>query len=184
MFRVLWAMLAKWSFNCCANEDGKQAAREILDAIIDKAIGNITTEIQFPQCKPIQVEKGKVHVASLKSELAFYEALAGRFIANGVNVISFSSLLVECFTLLSQPSRQKVLLPGRLQPMIAAMVELVSLHMDFTRHEQWLDQSALVLAPSPRGKKVERVSQLYKHELAHKAATAKCRVDANTGWFE
>ena len=105
-------------------------------------------------------------------------------VVEGDSDISFTGMLLECFIAFPLPSRNKILAAHVVKPMIAALVELVNQHIDFSRGDKWLEQSALVLIPSARGKRVERVSQLYKHTIAHAAAETPCRVDAYTGWFE
>ena len=183
MFRVVRAMLAKWTKHW-TDEKGQQAPYDLLDAVIRKALDNTTVTIELPGVRAIDIVNCRVRRADLSSLGKPYALLASRSADSPKTAdISFIQILLQCFDAFAIQSRQKLLTREVITPIISTMVKVVSQQIDHIRHDKWLDQSALLLVPSPRAKRVERVSQLYKHTIAKVAAESSCRVDANTGWF-
>ena len=104
-----------------------------------------------------------------------YKVLAARAAVSTTAVsVLVVDVFLQCFKALARPCREKLLTPLLLRSIIATIAEVVNQHLDFTRADTWTGQSAIVLIPTARSCRVERVSQLYRETIATVAATSDC----------
>ena len=176
-------MLAKWTTSW-TDERGQASAYDLLDAIIRQSLGSISTNLVISESgSVVAVAAGMINILELKGHGKAFAALASRCTDGNLKTsVSFINLFLQGFAAFAVPSKNKLIYPV-VQPLLVRMASLIGTHIDFSKCDKWLDQSALVLVPSPREKRVERVSCLYKETVTQATADTSCIHVAKIGWF-
>ena len=159
-------------------------ARSLLDSIFSLALNDTSTLLAIDQNKSnvVKVDKGTIQFAEFANHGKPFRVLANRALHEGATTIAFNELFLQCMGASAQPSKNKGIIDAS-NGLIANMARLVGTVVDFMRHDKWLDCSPILLAPSPRTNRVERVSQLYKEKVTQVAADTSCIHAAKIGWL-